>query len=54
MLTDLYIEALLIDEELADMVWEAWDAGLISDDFATTAWWIIGASAWPFPECPES
>jgi len=27
MLTEIYIEALLIDEELADQVWEAWDAG---------------------------
>ncbi len=27
MLTDLYIEALLVDEELANQVWEAWDAG---------------------------
>ena len=27
MLTELYIEALLVDEELADLVWEAWDAG---------------------------
>ena len=26
MLTEIYIEALLIDEELADQVWEAWDA----------------------------
>jgi len=25
MLTEIYIEALLFDEELADMVWEAWD-----------------------------
>ena len=25
MLTEIYIEALLIDEELADQVWEAWD-----------------------------
>ncbi len=31
MLTELYIEAVLVDEELADMVWEAWDSGLISD-----------------------
>ena len=29
MLTELYIEVLLVDEELADLVWEAWDAGLI-------------------------
>ena len=26
MLTKIYIEALLVDEELADQVWEAWDA----------------------------
>jgi len=25
MLTRLYIEALLIDEDLADQVWEVWD-----------------------------
>ena len=31
MLTELYIEALLVDEELADLVWEAWDAGDIDD-----------------------
>jgi hypothetical protein len=27
MLTELYIEALLVDEELADQVWVAWDTG---------------------------
>ena len=27
MLTELYIEALLVDEELADQVWELWDRG---------------------------
>jgi len=25
MLTEIYIEALLVDEELADQIWEAWD-----------------------------
>jgi hypothetical protein len=25
MLTEIYIETLLVDEELADLVWEAWD-----------------------------
>ena len=34
MLPELYIEALLVDEELADSVWEAWDAGLIPDEEA--------------------
>jgi len=29
MLTEIYIEALLVDEELADQVWEAWDVGEI-------------------------
>ena len=27
MLTEIYIEALIVDEEQADQVWEAWDAG---------------------------
>ena len=36
MLTEIYIEALLVDEELADQVWEAWDKGEISDEIA--AW----------------
>ena len=26
MLTEIYIEALLVDEELADQVWEAWNS----------------------------
>ncbi len=26
-LTEIYMEALLVDEELADQVWEAWDGG---------------------------
>ena len=34
MLTEIYIEALLVDVELADQVWEAWDTGEISDFWA--------------------
>ncbi len=34
MLTEIYIEALLVDEELADQVWEAWDRRVISDSEA--------------------
>ena len=34
MLTELYIEALLADENLADQVWEAWNAGAITDELA--------------------
>ena len=41
MLTEIYIEALLVDEELADQVWEAWNAGAISDELADLAWWCI-------------
>ena len=41
---EIYIEALLVDEELADEVWEARDAGLIDDFTAAWAWWTIAAS----------
>ena len=41
MLTEIYIEALLVDEELADQVWEAWDKGEIDDDIAWLAWWLL-------------
>ena len=45
MLTELYIETLLVDEDLADQVWEGWNAGEIDDQVAWLAWWII-------VECP--
>jgi len=38
---EAYIEALLVDEELADEVWEAWDAGEIDDQIACIAWVLI-------------
>ncbi len=42
MLTEIYIEALLVDEELADQVWEAWDAGENGDLAACLArWWMV-------------
>jgi len=37
MLTETCIEALLVDEELADEVWEAWHAGEIDDITAALA-----------------
>ena len=46
MLTEIYIEALLVDEELADqvwVVWVAWDAGEIDDELAFLAWLIVAA-----------
>ncbi len=41
MFTQIYIAALLVDEKLADQVWEAWDAGDISDFVAALAWWAL-------------
>ena len=41
MLTEIYIEALLADEELADQVWELWNAGVITDGLAAMAWTIL-------------
>jgi len=43
MLTEIYIKALLVDEELADQVWEAWFAGVITNDLAAIAWCILAA-----------
>ena len=41
MLTEIYIEALLVDEEMADQVWEAWFVGDFSDRTAFLAWWLL-------------
>ena len=38
MLTEIYIEALLVDASLADHVWEAWDEGLMNDAGTCIAW----------------
>ena len=43
MLTEIYVEALLVDEDLADQVWELWAAGFIPNDLAAWAWWRIGS-----------
>ncbi len=42
MLTDTYVEALLIDEDLADQVW---DAREIDDCAAYFAWLLISFSS---------
>ena len=44
MLTEVYIEALLVDPDLADQVWDAWDGGRISDNLAAIAWCILSLS----------
>ena len=38
MLVNLYVDALLADEALADQVWEQWNAGLITDEMVALAW----------------
>ena len=40
MLTEIYIEALLVDEELADQIWEAWNVAEI-DDLGTSLMWLF-------------
>ena len=40
MLTEIYIEALLVNEELADQVWKA---GEVSDLTACLAWMLIAS-----------
>jgi hypothetical protein len=42
MFTEIYIEALLANEELADQVWELWDLRAITDGVAAWAWGILG------------
>ncbi len=44
MLIEIYIDALLVDEELADQVWKAWDADETDDAVAYTAWILIAAA----------
>jgi len=41
MLTRLYIEALLVNEELADQIWEAWELGEADDETVGIAWMLI-------------
>ena len=41
MFTEIYVKGLLVDEDLADPVWEAWDAGKIGDQVAYIAWMVI-------------
>ena len=41
MLTEIYIAALLVDKEMADQVWEAWENGEIDDQVVWLAWCLI-------------
>ncbi len=44
MFTEIYIEALLVDEELADQVWEAWNAGETNDETVCIAWMLLAGA----------
>jgi len=46
MLTESYINALLVDEELAELVWEAWDQQLIDEEEARLAWLSVVTINW--------
>ncbi len=43
MFTQAYIEALPVDAELADLVWEAWVGVEIDDQPATLSWLVIAS-----------
>ena len=44
MLTEIYIEALLVDEALADQVWELWNTGEVDNEAACIAWMLIACA----------
>ncbi len=44
MLTEIYIEVLLVDEDLADQVQEALMVGEIDEATAFIAWWLVANS----------
>ena len=48
MLTEFYVEALLVEPKAADLIWEAWAAGELSDFVAAWAWSQIMLSG----DCP--
>ena len=39
--TEIHTKVMLVDEEAADLVWEAWDSGVIDDELAAWAWLVI-------------
>ena len=48
MLTEIYIEALLVNEELADQVWDAWFVNMIDDQTGAITWCLLALGA-PYP-----
>ena len=54
MLAELYIEALLADEALADEMWALWNAGVITDAVAAWASLIVSSQVRNEPQRAES
>lgn len=44
MLLQAYVDAILTDADLADMVWTLWNRGALTDAGAEEAWLMISAS----------
>ena len=40
-LPEIYMEAWLVDEEMADQIWEVWEEGKIDDQRAWLSWWLV-------------
>ena len=53
MLTEIYIEALLVDEELADRVWERWYSGEIDEATAILMWALLAHSQFVNPDLTQ-
>ncbi len=49
MLTEIYVEALVVDEGLADQVWEVWNKGEI-DECVVTIFWLQIVNLLPWQE----
>ncbi len=45
MLTEIYMEALLVDEEMADQIWYMRHADMIDDELAAIAWVLLAVLA---------
>ena len=43
--TEIYIEALLVDDDIVDRVWRQWAESYITDDLAMFAWFLIRENA---------
>ena len=47
MFTETYIEALLVDEHMADKVWDKWNSEEMTYEAARIAWLMIAGLFWP-------